>query len=322
MASVASPAPRIFRKALPYAATLVIFGIIFWLVPFADVAGALAQAPVLRFFSVFLPFCVFYWLIDSFCLTWVVSRFNAPIRLREMMPIRASMYLLSMINTNLGQGGVAWYVHRKTGVPFLQVLSSILLIGLMEIYQLFLFSTFGVIFYSPNSSRQLEIVHVLRVTYVIAWLVLAAIVSVFALARRIERVRTWIESSKFGAVAGTFLVARPRDYLTVLVIKSPGFLGSLLAQHYALGLYGIAIPFIKLVLFLPLVFLAAALPIGVAHLGTSQAAWILFFAGTATPAKILAYSLAAHFTFMFCNGLIGLFFLPRANRDLVAVERV
>jgi hypothetical protein len=242
-------------------------------------------------------------------------------RLREMMPIRASMYLLSMINTNLGQGGVAWYVHRRTGVPFLQVLSSILLIGLMEIYQLFVFSTLGVVFYSPTSLRQREIVHVLRITYVIAWLLLAAIVSLFALARRSDRVRKWIETSKFGAVAGTFLEARPLDYVAVLGIKSPGFLGSLLAQHFALALYGISIPFIKLVLFLPLVFLAAALPIGVAHLGTSQAAWILFFAGSATQAKILAYSLAAHFTFMFCNGLIGLFFLPRANRDLIAVEQ-
>jgi hypothetical protein len=106
----------------------------------------------------------------------------------------------------------------------------------------------------------------------------------------------------------------------VLSLKAPGFLASLLAQHYALALYGIAIPFTKLVLFLPLVFLAAALPIAAAHLGTSQAAWILFFSGSAPQAKILAYSLAAHFTFMFCNGLIGLFFLPRANRELTAVQ--
>lgn len=79
-------------------------------------------------------------------------------------------------------------------------------------------------------------------------------------------------------------------------------------------------PFIKLMLFLPLVFLAAALPISVAHLGTSQAAWLLFFSGNAPDVKILAYSLAAHFTFMLCNGLIGLVFLPRASRELTALR--
>ena len=98
----------------------------------------------------------------------------------------------------------------------------------------------------------------------------------------------------------------------VLSIKAPTFLGSIVAQYCALTLYGIAIPFVKLMLFLPLVFLAAALPIAVAHLGTSQAAWLLFFSTNATPVKIVAYSLAAQLTFMLCNALIGLVFLPRA----------
>ena len=57
------------------------------------------------------------------------------------MPIRTSMYLLALINTNLGQGGVAWYLPCKASIPFLEVLSSILFIALMEVYQLFLFST-------------------------------------------------------------------------------------------------------------------------------------------------------------------------------------
>jgi hypothetical protein len=95
---------------------------------------------------------------------------------------------------------------------------------------------------------------------------------------------------------------------------------SLVAQYFALSLYGIAIPFLKLLLFLPLVFLAAAIPIAVAHLGTSQAAWLLFFSANAPGPKILAYSLAAHFTFMFGNALIGLCFLPRATRELMEVE--
>lgn len=313
---------RFSRRMLPYIGTALIFGLIFWLIPVAGVAAALAQAPVLDFLGVFLPFCVFYWMVDSLCLTWVVRRFNAPMRFRDILPIRASMYLLSMINTNLGQGGVAWYLHRKAGVPLLEILSSILLIGLMEVYQLFLFSTLGVILFHSNSPRQAEIVFVLRIAYVIAWLVLGAIIAVFAVARRSTRLREWIEGSKPGAVATTFLAARPLDYAVILGLKAPGFLASLLAQHFALALYGIAVPLTKLVLFLPLVFLAAALPIAAAHLGTSQAAWLLFFSGSAPPAKILAYSLAAHFTFMFCNSLIGLFFLPRASRELTTVEVV
>jgi hypothetical protein len=259
-------------------------------------------------------------MIDSICLTWVVRRFNAPVRLREIIPIRASMYLLALINTNLGQGGVAWYVHRKAKVPFFEVLSSIMFIALMEVYQLFLFSTLGVILYQPSSSGQARIVRILRIAYVIAWLALLTIMTLFARARQSNRMRAWITGSRFKAIIGTFLEARPRDYAIVLGIKAPSFLASVLTQYFALSLYGIAIPFVKLVLFLPLVFLAAALPISVAHLGTSQAAWLVFFSGNAPEVKLLAYSLAAHFTFMFCNGLIGLCFLPHASRELTALE--
>ncbi len=310
----------IWKKALPYLGTVAIFALIFWRIPMAKVGEALEQAPVLEFIGVFLPFSAFYWMIDSACLTWVVKRFNAPLRFRDIVPIRASMYLLALINTNLGQGGVAYYLHRKARIPFLEALSSILFIALMEIYQLFLFSTLGVIFYTPTSPAQLEIVRVLRVAYIIAWLVLFAIVGLFAMARHNENLHQWITHSKAGSIAGTFLKARPLDYAIVLGIKAPSFLASVLTQYLALSLYGIAIPLVKLMLFLPLVFLAAALPIAVAHLGTSQAAWLLFFSGNAPDVKILAYSLGAHFTFMLCNGLIGLFFLHRASRELTSLE--
>ncbi len=319
-AEAATRGVALWKKTLPYLGTLLIFALIFWRIPMAAVGHALKQAPVLKFVGVFLPFSALYWMIDSACLTWVVRRFNAPLRFRDIVPIRASMYLLALVNTNLGQGGVAYYLHRKARIPFLAALSSILFIAVMEVYQLFLFSTLGVIFYSPASAAQTEIVGVLRVAYVIAWMGLFATIGLFAAARRKPALRAWIEGSRAGAIAGTFLAARPLDYAIVLAIKAPSFMASVLTQYFALSLYGIAIPFVKLVLFLPLVFLAAALPIAVAHLGTSQAAWLLLFSGNAPDVKILAYSLASHFTFMFCNAVIGLFFLPRASRELTALE--
>jgi len=317
--AAARGAPR-WRKAIPYLVTLAIFSLIFWRIPVAKVAEALRQVPVARFVAIFLPYSLFYFAIDSFCLAWVVRKFNAPMTLREILPIRASMYLLALVNTNLGQGGVAYYLHRKGRIGLLAALSSILFIALIEIYQLFLFSTLGVLFYRPAGATQIEIVRVLRVAYVVAWAGLAGIIAFFAVARRSAGVRGWIETSRFGSIAATFLRARPLDYLVVLAIRAPNFLASMVAQYFALGLYGIAVPLLKLILFLPLVFLAAALPIAVAHLGTSQAAWLLFFSGNASNAKILAYSLASHFTFMFCNGLIGLCFLPHATRELTAIR--
>jgi hypothetical protein len=317
------PAARaipLWRKAIPYLGTVAIFALIFWRIPIRKVEQALSQVPVLEFLAVFMPYSLFYCAIDSACLAWVVRRFNARMRYSDILPIRASMYVLALINTSLAQGGVAYYLHRKAGVSFLSALSSVLFIALLEIYQLFLFSTLGVIFYTPVGDAQTRIVAILRVVYIAAWLLLAGIMIFFAIARRSARIRNWVETGRAGAVLATFMQARPLDYLVVLAIKAPTFLASVVAQYYALALYGIAIPFVKLMLFLPLVFLAAALPIAVAHLGTSQAAWLLFFSSNASPVKIVAYSLAAQLTFMLCNALIGLVFLPRASRELTELR--
>ena len=131
--------------------------------------------PILDFIAVFMPYSLFYCAIDSACLTWVVRRFNAPMRYRDILPIRASMYVLALINTSLAQGGVAYYLHRKSGISFLSALSSVLFIAMLEIYQLFLFSTVGVIFYTPAGAAQIRIVAILRIVYIAAWTLLAAV---------------------------------------------------------------------------------------------------------------------------------------------------
>jgi hypothetical protein len=274
---VPAGATPLWRKAIPYLGTVAIFALIFWRIPIRKVEQALSQVPILDFLAVFMPYSLFYCAIDSACLTWVVRRFNARMNYRDILPIRASMYVLALINTSLAQGGVAYYLHRKAGVSFLSALSSVLFIALLEIYQLFLFSTLGVIFYTPVGEAQIRIVAILRIVYIAAWAILAGIMIFFATARRSVRIRNWVETGRAGALLATFMQARPLDYLIVLAIKAPTFLASVVAQYYALALYGIAIPFAKLMLFLPLVFLSAALPIAVAHLGTSQAAWLLFF---------------------------------------------
>ncbi|MGC2304481.1 hypothetical protein, partial [Candidatus Binatus sp.] len=241
LAARATPA---WRKALPYLGTVAIFALIFWRIPIRKVEQALSQVPILDFLAVFMPYSLFYCAIDSACLTWVVNRFNARMRYRDILPIRASMYVLALINTSLAQGGVAYYLHRKAGITFLGALSSVLFIAMLEIYQLFLFSTLGVIFYTPVGAAQIRIVAILRIVYIAAWALLAGIMTFFAIARRSARIRNWVETGRAGALLATFIQARPLDYLMVLAIKAPTFLASVVAQYYALALYGIAIPFV------------------------------------------------------------------------------
>src|SRR5207245_11171027 len=115
-------------------------------------------------------------------------------------------------------------------------------------------------------------------------------------------------------VLATFYKARPSHYLRLLLYKTPNLLAAVTVHWLALPLFGMAVPFARLLAFLPLVFFFAALPIAAAHLGPSQAAWVYFFRSSAPAAGLVAYRLAASFPFMLLAPRIRLLFAPRWRR--------
>jgi hypothetical protein len=95
------------------------------------------------------------------------------------------------------------------------------------------------------------------------------------------------------------------------------FFVSLCLHYYAAHAFGIYIPFSQMLTFLPVIFMLAALPVTVAHLGTTQAAWIFFFSQYAPGPRLLAFSLAAHLVFASTRALLGVLWLPAAYFDLM-----
>ena len=73
--------------------------------------------------------------------------------------------------------------------------------------------------------------------------------------------------------------------------------------------------------FLPVVFMIAALPVTVAHLGTTQAAWVFFFGAHAPAPQLLAFSLAAHLVFAATRALAGAAWMPSAIVDLATSQK-
>lgn len=249
-----------------------------------------------------VPYSLFYFLVDAFVVQQAVGWFNVRVPYRDILPVRATSYILSLVNTQLGQGGVALYLHRRHGVPFWEVTGTVLFIAFVEIYQLAFYSFVGAVAGG-------ELGHAVP-----AW-TYGALAGVLA-------VHLWYFSRpRTGRLAAVpvlraFRMARPSQYVRLLLYKTPNLLAAVTVHWLALPLFGMHVPFAALLTFLPLVFFAAALPIAAAHLGPSQAAWVYFFHGAAPESGLVAYSLAAHLAFMLMNAAIGLVFLRRAAREL------
>ncbi len=289
--------------------TVLIFFFIFRKVPFERFTAALADADYVRFFSALLPFSVLYFALDTLVLQFVMRWFHGRLRYTELLPVRAVDYLISVLNHKLSQGAMVIYLARKLGASLLEIVSSILFLDLLQRTHLVLWATVGMCLVAGKIPRTLFLV---PIAVAAAW-------CFFLLYMRggldaLGRVLTPPDWRLFR----TFRIAPLKRYFQVLLLKAPLLLFAVLVHSWALRSFGIEIPFLSLLATLPIIFLVGALPITVAHLGTTQAAWIYFYGDLASPPALLAYSLAAHLTFMLGNAALGLVFLPQAYREVFA----
>jgi hypothetical protein len=297
-------------RGVPAALTVVIFLLIFWRIPFGAFWNALAGARILPFLALMGSFALCFFLLDTFVLSRLIRWFHGPLPYRDLLPVRAVTYLVSILNTQLAQAALALYIHRRFRTPLAQITSTVALMILLEATNLILFATVGAIAFPGGAPLPLL---ALPLVLGVVWLLLMGLAwgQLGALSQRLSD----------SVLLSTFRRVRPRHCVIILGLKGGVFCLALLVHSQALTFFGIEIPLVRLVTFLPVVFLVAALPITVAHLGTSQAAWLFFFSSYASEADLLAYSLVSHVTFMLANGTFGVLFLPKAYSDLFLRER-
>ena len=97
-----------------------------------------------RWLALMIPYCILFLVIDSLVVWSVINWFNAKLRYADILPIRASAYILSLVNEQVSKGAIAFYLNRRDGVPGWEVGSSMLFIMFCEYYYLLTWATIGV----------------------------------------------------------------------------------------------------------------------------------------------------------------------------------
>jgi hypothetical protein len=267
------------------------------------------EANWLIWIALMIPYSVFFFLVDSH-VTWRVVRwFNAPdLRFSDMLPIRASAYILSLVNEQVGKGAMSLYLFRRYRVSAWEAISSMLLLGIMEIYQLLLFSSVGVISgygVVQAASRQLPLDVILPTVFVVA-MVYLPLNNAYFRGHLLRRFRL-----REQPVVRAFREARPVHYLLIVLFKAPNLIAAILVYTLALELFNVDVSFAEMLAFLPVIFLAAALPLPF-HAG-ALLLWTVLFPDFP---EVGVFSLVMHTFFVLFNAVIGVLFLPKANREL------
>ena len=309
------------RRAVPALLTAAFFYYVLQRIPYERLLTALSEADYVLFLTFMIPNTVAYVLWDTLVLATAVRWFHGPVRYRDLLPVRGASYIVSVVNTNAGRGALAVFVGRLLGRPFLQIGSTVIFLLLTEYTHLVAWATLGIVAFGSEATQPLLWVPPAVAAF---WLLFFA----YARAGRVSADDTvasgfsrkashWLAAPWRGSLMRTFRLAPPRRYVQTVLLRMPLFFLSLCLHYFAAPAFGITIPFGYMLTFLPVVFMVAALPITVARVGTTQAAWLLLFGGIVPPDRLLAFSLATGLTFALTRALVGVFLLPFAYRDLM-----
>ena len=307
--------PRLRTRLAAGILTVVILALIARKVPYARFVAALQDADYSTFLAFMVPNVVFYFCWDTLVLRTAIRWFHGDVPYRDLLPVRAASYVVGFFNTNAGRGTLAAYLWRRLDAPFLELGSTVIFLLLTEYTHLIIWAMLGIFAFRSEVTADL-----LPIAAAVAafWLAFFAYTRLHVNPRTAAR---WLFAPREWQLFRTFRRATAARYLQIVVLRMPMFAVAVVAHYYGARAFGIEIPFGHLLTFLPVIFMVAALPVTVAHLGTTQAAWIYFFGQFAPAPKLLAFSLVAHLTFTLTRALLGLLWLPAAYGDLVQSRR-
>ena len=258
-----------------------------------------------RWLLLMIPYCTLFLLIDSLVVWRVVGWFNAPLRYRDVVPIRASGYIVSIVNEQVSKGAIALYLSRRHGIGAWEVASSMLFIMFCEYFYLLGWATVGVLL---QWSRFPAAFHVIPG---IAAVSAMAFVAIHLFFRGRLGVRLPLRERP---VFRAFRRAGLRHYAGVIALRSPVMLAAVLVYALALRLFGVSAGVLEMVGYLPVIFFGAAIP-GPMH-SVAIVLWVILF--PERPGEMTAFGFVQHNFFVLFNAAVGLLFLRRATRQLFA----
>src|ERR1700730_751806 len=253
--------------------------------------------------ALMIPYCFFYLIFDSLVIWRVINWFNVKIPYADILPIRASAYILSLINEQVSKGAIALYLNRRDGVPGWEVGSSMLFLMFCEYYRLMLWATIGVTLRWSNIQPAF---------HVIPWIALGSglffVLFHLFFSGRLGSGIALRERPIFRA----FRLAKVWQYAAVIALRAPLVIAGVIVYTLALRLFGGTVGFGEMLGYLPVIFFGAAMP-GPMH-SVAILFWVLLFPDR--PGQMTAFGFVMHNFFIFFNAGVGLLFLRRASREM------
>ena len=253
--------------------------------------------------ALMMAYSCLYLAIDTLVVTRALHWFVKPIRYQDILPIRASAYIISIFNEQIGKGAMAYYLNRRDQVPGWEVASVMLFVMFCEIFYLLIWATVGFVF----SSASLPDVFGL-IPYIASGAAVVFILWVLYFQGTLFPGVRLRDKQVFHA----FRMATVTHYGLFFLLRSPALLAAVVVYTIALNLFGVEASFLGLLGVLPVIFFAATIPTPMRAAAITF--WVILFPDN--EGQMAAFGFVQHNFFIFFNALIGMVFWRRAQREL------
>lgn len=306
--------PSLIKRVLPWIITLACFAFLYTRIAgpasaqdmsvAAYLGVVFASVNWLAWLALMIPYSLFFFAIDSLIVWRVINWFDAKVAYADILPVRASTYILSILNEQVGKGAMALYLNKREGVPGWKLGSSMLFIMVCELLYLCAWANIGLALQWDNLPE---------VFRALPWVGIA-IVALFAVAYLYFR-GAILPNSKLRDrdILHAFREAKLSQYLIILLLRSPALLAAVIVYSEALSLFGVELSYLQMLGLLPVIFFGASIPGPFRAIAVSM--WVILF--PEYPAEMSAFGLVQHNFFILFNAAIGLVFLRRAQRELL-----
>lgn len=255
--------------------------------------------------ALMMGYSLFYFLIDTLVVTRALNWLLADIKYKDILPIRASAYIISIFNEQIGKGAMAYYLNKRDQIPGWEVGSVMLFIMFCEIFYLLIWATVGYIFGGGGLPEVFQIMPVISIgatVFLILWLLYFNGTLLPNNQLRERRILHGFRRAKLWHYGAFFL------------LRSPALLAAVVVYTTALNLFGVEASFLTLLPYLPVIFFAAAVPTPMRAAAITF--WVILF--PENEGQMAAFGFVQHNFFILFNAIIGLIFWRRAQRDLFA----
>lgn len=269
----------------------------------AYMSQVFANVAWLPWLGLMMAYSLFYFLIDTLVVSRALNWFIAPIKYRDILPIRASAYIISIFNEQIGKGAMAYYLNRRDKIPGWEVGSVMLFIMFCEIFYLLIWASIGFLFSGsalPDAFNLLPIISLSAAVFFILWVLYFN--------------GTILPNNQFRekSVMLAFRQAKLWHYGAFFLLRSPALLAAVVVYTTALNLFGVEASILNLLPYLPVIFFAAAVPTPMRAAAITF--WVILF--PENEGQMAAFGFVQHNFFILFNAVIGLIFWRRAQREL------